>query len=50
MLGGDRCLALGASLSFPILFSKVPLGIRGQCFYNMGNVWNTNTSDDCDEG
>ena len=41
MLGGDRCLSLGVSLSFPLVFSKSDaLGIRGQAFWNGGKIWN----------
>ncbi|KNB46401.1 mitochondrial SAM 50 [Blastocystis sp. subtype 4] len=43
-LGGDRCLALGAAVSFPLVFSaNHGIGIRGQLFWNLGNIWNRNT-------
>lgn len=37
-------MALGAAVSFPLVFSaNQGLGIRGQLFWNLGNIWNRNT-------
>lgn len=37
-------MAVGASVSFPLVFSaNNGIGIRGQLFWNMGNIWNRNT-------
>ncbi|KAK8802440.1 hypothetical protein WA588_005409 [Blastocystis sp. NMH] len=40
VLGGDRCLAVGAAVSFPVVLNTS--GIRGQVFWNMGSIWNRN--------
>ena len=47
-MGGDRCAAIGVAMSFPILLSSSlnaggSNGLRGQFFYNIGNVWNHTT-------
>lgn len=42
MLGGERGASVGVAVSFPCAFSRNgKVGIRGQVFWNWGNIWNS---------